>query len=114
MRDVIISIPVCALTTIAAVSTASSAPIAWPMKSGNPGVSSRWTRVFGMSRRSTEVRSECRKLFSSGSESLTVDPFSTLPAAGIAPVARSSASASVVLPALPWPSRATVRMFSVV
>jgi hypothetical protein len=28
-----------ALTTIAAVSTASSAPIACPMKSGNPGVS---------------------------------------------------------------------------
>ena len=47
MRAAIISMPVCALMTTAAVSTASSAPIAWPMKSGKPGVSIRWMRVFG-------------------------------------------------------------------
>jgi hypothetical protein len=39
MRCVIISMPFCALTTIAAVSTAGSAPIARPTKSGRPGVS---------------------------------------------------------------------------
>ena len=37
IRDVIISMPAAALMTTAAVSTASSAPIAWPMKSGKPG-----------------------------------------------------------------------------
>ena len=41
IRDAIISMPDWALTTTAAVSTASSAPIACPMKSGNPGVSTR-------------------------------------------------------------------------
>ena len=46
IRDVIISMPACALTTTAAVSTASSAPMAWPMKSGKPGVSTRWTRCL--------------------------------------------------------------------
>ncbi len=34
MRRVTISMPFWAFTTTAAVSTASSAPIAWPMKSG--------------------------------------------------------------------------------
>ena len=45
IRDAIISMPDCALTTTAAVSTASSAPIDCPMKSGKPGVSTRWMRV---------------------------------------------------------------------
>ena len=49
IRDAIISTPVCALTTTAAVSTASSAPIAWPRKSANPGVSMRWMRVSAVS-----------------------------------------------------------------
>jgi hypothetical protein len=42
-----------------------------------------------------------------------VVPRSTLPAAWIAPAFASSASASVVLPAAPSPTSATVRMFSV-
>ena len=98
IRDAIISMPDCALTTTAAVSTASSAPIAWPRKSGKPGVSTRWTRVFCVSRWTTDARSECCQVFSSGSKSLTVVPRSTVPASLIAPDASSSASASVVLP----------------
>ena len=39
--------PAAALMTTAAVSTASSAPIAWPMKSGKPGVSIRWIARVG-------------------------------------------------------------------
>ena len=113
MRDVIISTPTCALTTTAAVSTASSAPIDWPMKSGKPGVSMRWMRVPPVSQWSTDERSECRYCFSSGSKSLTVVPRSTVPAAGSAPDFTSSASASVVLPDEPCPTRATVRMCSV-
>jgi hypothetical protein len=34
--------PFCALITTSAVSTAASAPIACPAKSGKPGVSSKW------------------------------------------------------------------------
>ena len=113
MREVIISIPDCALTTTAAVSTASSAPIAWPMKSGKPGVSIRWMRVPSTSKCSTDARSECCQDFSSGSKSLTVVPRSTLPSAGIAFARTSKASASVVLPDAPCPTSATVRMFSV-
>ena len=85
MRDVIISMPDCALTTIAAVSTASSAPIDCPMKSGNPGVSMRWTRVPLVSQCRSDERNECWYCFSSGSKSDTVVPRSTLPAAWIAP-----------------------------
>ena len=96
--------------TIAAVSTASSAPIDWPMKSGNPGVSIMCTRVSCVSRCSTEDRSECCQVFSSGSKSLTVVPRSTLPADWIAPALSSSASASVVLPDAPCPTSASVRM----
>ncbi len=59
IRDAIISMPDCALTTTAAVSTASSAPIACPMKSGKPGVSTRWTRVSRVSRCRIDARSEC-------------------------------------------------------
>ena len=86
IRDAIISSPDCALTTTAAVSTASSAPIACPMKSGKPGVSIRWMRVSGVSRCRTDERSECCHVFSSGSKSLTVVPRSTVPASLIAPV----------------------------
>ena len=112
IRVVIISTPLAALTTTAAVSTASSAPTAWPMKSGKPGVSIRWMRAAGVSRCSTEARSECWNCFSSGSKSETVVPFSTLPGAPIAPAFASSASASVVLPAPPCPTSATVRKLS--
>ncbi len=51
----------------------------------------------------------CR-LISSGSKSHTVDPSSTLPCLVTAPVAKRSASASVVLPEPLCPTRATLRM----
>ena len=43
MRVVLSSMPVCALITITAVSTAASAAMDCPAKSGMPGVSIRWT-----------------------------------------------------------------------
>ena len=110
MREVIISMPAEALTTTAAVSTASSAPIACPMKSGNPGVSIMCTRVPAVSRCRTDARSECFQVLSSGSKSLTDVPRSTLPMAWIAPALCNSASTRVVLPDAPWPTSASVRM----
>jgi len=69
-RPVIISMPFCALMTIAAVSTAASAGSEWPRKSAYPGVSSRWTTVgvspFGASKLATASLSECCSCFSSG------------------------------------------------
>jgi hypothetical protein len=53
-------------------------------------------------------------VFSRGSKSATVDPLSVLPGVPITPVFHSRASVRVVLPAPPWPTRATVWMFSVV
>ena len=85
MRVVTISMPLCALMTMAAVSTAASAAIDCPTKSGKPGVSTRWTACCWQVEVQHGRRSECRKVFSSASKSLTVVPFSTLPAAGIAP-----------------------------
>ena len=49
---------------------------------------------------------------SSGSWSQTVVPSSTRPSRLVAPAQWSSASASVVLPDPPWPTRATLRIFS--
>ena len=49
---------------------------------------------------------------STGSWSLTVEPSTTVPARGMVPVAASSASTSVVLPPLEWPTSATLRIFS--
>ena len=45
MRVVLSSMPFCALITTTAVSTAASAAIDWPAKSGMPGVSMRWMRM---------------------------------------------------------------------
>ena len=63
----------------------------------------------GASASDTEMRRRC----SSGSKSQTVVPSSTRPRRGIAPAPSSSASASEVLPAPPWPTRATLRIFAV-
>ncbi len=49
-------------------------------------------------------------LTSSGSKSLTVDPSSTLPCREMAPVANSSASATVVFPDPLCPTRAMLRI----
>ena len=59
-------------------------------------------------------RNECCAVFSSGSKSDTVVPFSTAPAAPIIFDFVSNCSTSVVLPAAPWPTRATVLSLSVV
>ena len=56
---------------------------------------------------------EIRRRASSGSKSVTVLPSSTRPWRGIVPVTKSSASVSDVLPAPPWPTRATLRSLSV-
>jgi len=48
-----------------------------------------------------------------GSKSQTVVPFSTEPGVAMAPAFHSRASASVVLPAPPWPTSARVWMDSV-
>jgi len=88
--------PVSAFTTTTAVSTAASAPIACPMKSGDPGVSIRWMWTFFQAKLTKAELSECLYSFSSGSKSQIVLPFSTLPAEAIAPALASSASASVV------------------
>src|SRR5262252_752499 len=113
MRSVASCTPVSALITTIAVSTAASAPIACPMKSGDPGVSTRWMCAPFQAKFTIDELSECLYSRSSGSESQTVLPRSTLPAAGIAPAFASSASASVVLPAPVWPTSATVRIASV-
>ena len=69
-RCVIISMPFCAFTTTAAVSTAPSAGIEWPARSGYPGVSSRCTRAVSSpdlaSMLATASFIECRSSFSSG------------------------------------------------
>src|SRR5258708_16606480 len=101
------------VTDTTAVSTAAKAPIACPIKSGDPGVSIRWIWVFFQAKLTKAELSECLYSFSSGSKSQTVLPFSTLPAEAIAPAPARSASASVVLPAPVWPTSATVRMDSV-
>ena len=55
---------------------------------------------------------EIWRLCSSGSKSETVVPSSTRPMRWVAPVAKSSASLSMVFPVLPWPTRATLRMLA--
>src|SRR5687768_13283575 len=62
----------------------------------------------GVRARDREMPRRC----SSGSWSLTVDPSSTRPSRLMAPARCKSASARLVLPAPPWPTRATLRIFS--
>ena len=57
--------------------------------------------------------SDIVRLASSGSVSQTVVPSSTRPARASTPARRRSASTSVVLPLPPWPTMATLRIFSV-
>ena len=101
--------PVRALITTAAVSTASSAGRLWPTKSGAPGVSIKWIRLPSQSVCITLAWREWPMRRSSGSKSLTVLPRSTLPALLMAPDASSSASARLVLPAAAGPTSASVR-----
>ena len=57
---------------------------------------------------------EIRRFCSSGSKSDAVVPSSTRPIRLMAPDRASSASARVVLPLPPWPTRTTLRILSVV
>ena len=66
-----------------------------------------------LERRERERHRDAALRCSSGSKSQTVVPSSTRPVRGIAPAVNSRASASVVLPAPPWPTRATLRIFAV-
>ena len=102
--------PSVALTTTTARSTLASAVTISPAKSAYPGVSSRFTLTPLTVKGARLVEMESWRATSSGSKSMTVVPFSTDPRRAMAPVAASSASASVVLPA-PWcPTRATLRI----
>ena len=56
MRVVFSSMPFCALITTTAVSTAASAAIDWPAKSGMPGVSMRWMRISSQPKFTSEDR----------------------------------------------------------
>ena len=78
MRTAIGSMPVVALITTAAVSTASSAGSDWPRKSGAPGVSMRCAWMPPWRKCTSELFSERWALRSSGSQSLTVEPRSTV------------------------------------
>ena len=113
MRWAIGSMPLTALITMAAVSTASSAGSDWPRKSAPPGVSMKWMRQPRWVMCITEAFSECCMRRSITSWSLTVPPRSSAPAAPIAPAACSKASASTVLPAAEGPTSASVRMSAV-
>src|SRR6478672_2828808 len=64
------------------------------------------------SKGATAKESEKPRACSSGSWSQTVVPSSTRPSRFVAPAMWRSASASVVLPDPPWPTIATLRIFS--
>src|SRR5438105_8141099 len=55
---------------------------------------------------------EILRLTSSASKSVVVDPSSTRPWRGMAPAQKRRASARVVFPAPPWPTRATLRILA--
>src|SRR5437660_7187691 len=55
---------------------------------------------------------EILRLTSSASKSVVVVPSSTRPWRGMAPAQKRRASASVVFPAPPWPTRATLRILA--
>ena len=112
MRTVMGSIPDWAWMTIAAVSTAGKTEMLRPMKSGEPGVSIRFTCLPPVVKLVMAASSECSSSFSMGSKSHTVVPLLTLPGAGTTPVAASSASTRVVFPEPAWPIRAMLRTSS--
>ena len=113
MRSVIGSMPFTALTTITAVSTASSTARLRPRKSGYPGVSIMFTRRPWLSKPQMAASREWSSAFSWGSKSHTVVPRARDPLALIAPDCASRASARSVLPAPAWPTRAMLRMSEV-
>ena len=106
------STPSTADTTNTARSTTRRAAMTSPRKSAYPGVSTRLTLWPFHSKGANARDRDSPRRCSSGSWSQTVDPSSTRPSRLMAPARWSNASANVVLPAPPWPTRATLRSFS--
>ena len=108
-RFVVVSTPVWALITTAAVSTPGNTLMARPMKSGLPGVSMMFMNTPSCSRWQTALSSECWRRFSCGLKSEMVFPLATVPGSRIIPVRASMASRSVVLPLPAEPTSAMLR-----
>ena len=107
------STPSTADTRNTARSAARSAAATSLTKSAYPGVSITLILQPSNSNGAMASDTEMRRRASSGSKSVTVLPSSTRPRRDVAPAVNRSASAREVLPAPPWPTRATLRIFSV-
>src|SRR5215470_12955832 len=103
------STPSVAATANSAASAARRPARRSPVKSAYPGVSSRLTLTPAWTSGASVRLTERCCLISTSSKSLTVVPSSTRPARWMVPVATSSASTSVVLPAPEWPTSTTLR-----
>ena len=110
-RDVCTSTPMTALTTNSAPSTTRSAAIASPWKPGSPGVSIRLILRSCHWRWQIDAESDIFRRCSSSSQSLTVDPDSTVPSRFVAPAWNRSASTRDVFPVPRCPTTATLRIF---
>ena len=109
-RAVWTSTPITALTTNSAPSTIRSAAIASPWNPASPGVSMRLILRPCHSRWQIEAARDIWRRCSSSSQSLTVDPDSTVPSRFAAPAWNSIASTSDVFPVPRWPTTATLRI----
>ncbi len=105
------STPITALTVKRAPSTTRSAAIASPWNPASPGVSIRLILRPCHSRWATDAERDIWRRCSSSSQSLTVDPDSTVPRRFVAPDWKSSASTSDVFPVPRCPTTATLRIF---
>ena len=106
------STPATASTASTTLSTARSAPLTSPMKSGYPGVSIRLILWSCHSSGASAALTVIWRRISSASKSVVVVPSSTRPRRSIAFAANSIASTSDVLPVPPCPHTATFRMRS--
>jgi len=110
-RPVPTSTPITALTTTSAPSATVSAAIASPWNPASPGVSMRLIFRSCQSRWQMVAARDIWRFCSSSSQSLTVEPDSTVPSRFVAPPWNSIASTSDVLPVPRWPTTATLRIF---
>src|SRR3954452_25150032 len=109
-RIVCTSTPMTGLTTKTAPSTTRKAAIASPWKPASPGVSIRLIFRPCHSTCSTEADSDIWRRCSSSSQSLTVEPPSTVPSRFVAPAWNRSASTREVFPVPRCPTTATLRI----
>src|SRR6266508_3324312 len=110
-REVPTSTPITPLSTKSAPSTTWSAAIASPWKPGSPGASIRLIFRSCQFRWASAEESDIWRLCSSSSQSVTVVPPSIVPRRFTAPVWKSRASTSDVLPTPRCPTTATLRIF---